>query len=28
MYDPRLSQNRAKYINVGLYLFATTVLVP
>ncbi|CAN1158426.1 hypothetical protein LINPERPRIM_LOCUS11851 [Linum perenne] len=27
MYGPRLTRNRAEYINAGLYLFATIVLV-
>lgn len=27
MYGPRLSRNRAEYINAGLYLFATVVLL-
>lgn len=27
MYGPRLSRNRAEYINAGLYVFATVVLL-
>jgi hypothetical protein len=27
MYGPRLSKNRAEYMNAGLYVFATIVLI-